>query len=101
MSGPLPDLRQIALDERQEQDSVAIGDRHDFKAVLDDKSNGGSAPPFVSSIRKDEPIVTRRELWSYYRQSSFPILSTSMVLSFFLSKVYYNGDNVFKSIFSP
>ncbi|KAF4619178.1 hypothetical protein D9613_004862 [Agrocybe pediades] len=30
-------------------------------------------PVFVSSIRKDEPIVTRRELWSYY--------------------LYYNGDN--------
>ncbi|KAF9461520.1 autophagy-related protein 22-like protein [Collybia nuda] len=28
---------------------------------------------FVSSINKDEPIVTRRELWSYY--------------------MYYNGDN--------
>ncbi|KAF8958500.1 MFS general substrate transporter [Flammula alnicola] len=32
-----------------------------------------NGPTFVSSIRKDEPIVTRRELWSYY--------------------LYYNGDN--------
>ncbi|KAJ7639302.1 autophagy-related protein 22-like protein [Roridomyces roridus] len=30
-------------------------------------------PVFVSSIGKDEPVVTRRELWSYY--------------------LYYNGDN--------
>ncbi|KAJ7581388.1 autophagy-related protein 22-like protein [Mycena floridula] len=33
----------------------------------------GSAPAFISSISKDEPLVTRRELWSYY--------------------LYYNGDN--------
>jgi len=24
-------------------------------------------PIFVSSLSKDEPIVTRKELWSYYR----------------------------------
>ncbi|KAJ6458670.1 autophagy-related protein 22-like protein [Mycena vitilis] len=33
----------------------------------------GKRPLFVSSIGKDEPVVTRRELWSYY--------------------LYYNGDN--------
>ncbi|RDB19866.1 Autophagy-related protein 22-1 [Hypsizygus marmoreus] len=33
----------------------------------------GASPAFVSSISKDEPIVTRKELWSYY--------------------LYYNGDN--------
>ncbi|KAF8076850.1 autophagy-related protein 22-like protein [Lyophyllum atratum] len=32
-----------------------------------------SSPVFVSSINKHEPVVTRRELWSYY--------------------LYYNGDN--------
>jgi hypothetical protein len=26
-----------------------------------------SGPAFVSSISKNEPVVTRRELWSYYR----------------------------------
>ncbi|KAF9070105.1 autophagy-related protein 22-like protein [Rhodocollybia butyracea] len=35
------------------------------------KRKGGI--PFISSISKDEPVVTRRELWSYY--------------------MYYNGDN--------
>ena len=100
MSGPLPDLCQIALDERREQDSVVIEDRHDFKTVLDDKSNGSRAPPFVSSIRKDEPIVTRRELWSYYRQSSFPDLNTSMVLSFFFQK-FTIMETMYSSLFSP
>ena len=45
------------------------------------------------SVGKDEPIVTRRELWSYYRQSSFFSLElwTHLEISF---KVYYNGNNV-------
>jgi len=62
-----------------EEVSVAIADRPDTKTV--DYSGGdGKAPVFVSSIRKDEPIVTRRELWSYYRQSSFlSLLSTAVV----------------------
>ncbi|TRM67466.1 autophagy-related protein 22-like protein [Schizophyllum amplum] len=45
------------------------------EAVLDSKSDA-SRPigvHFVSTISKDEPVVTRRELWSYY--------------------LYYNGDN--------
>jgi len=40
----------------------------------DFKDNIGGEPLFISSISKDEPVVTRRELWSYY--------------------LYYNGDNV-------
>lgn len=53
---------------------------------------------FVSSIKKDEPIVTRIELWSYYRQC-FPKISycvLSITISF---KVYYNGDNVCRKCF--
>jgi hypothetical protein len=26
----------------------------------------GKGPLFISSISKDEPLVTRKELWSYY-----------------------------------
>lgn len=28
-------------------------------------------PAFVSSVSKDEPVTTRRELWSYYRTYEF------------------------------
>jgi len=40
--------------------------------VLDAKSSTGSPseektrPVFISTVNKDEPVVTRRELWSYY-----------------------------------
>jgi hypothetical protein len=48
--------------------------------------------PVVSPRTYDEPIVTRKELWSYYRMScssSFPRLT-----AFCSFPVYYNGDNV-------
>ncbi|EJD01666.1 MFS general substrate transporter [Fomitiporia mediterranea MF3/22] len=35
--------------------------------------NVGSTPPPIAPVNKEEPVVTRRELWSYY--------------------LYYNGDN--------
>jgi hypothetical protein len=48
---------------------------------------------FVSSISKDEPVVTRRELWSYY--SPYLLLSPASVFKLNkLPTVYYNGDNV-------
>lgn len=42
----------------------------------EDEGNKDSTAPrtgvtFVSSIRKDEPIVTRKELWSYYCEFLF------------------------------
>ncbi|KAG0703844.1 autophagy-related protein 22-like protein [Suillus ampliporus] len=49
----------------------------DVKQVVDIKSDDSSDQDAnqvaISSINKDEPLVTRRELWSYY--------------------LYYNGDN--------
>ena len=61
-----------ALEDKQELAFVEIGNRFDIKTTDDaggrDKAPG---PLFVSSIRKDEPIVTRIELWSYYRRSLF------------------------------
>ena len=56
-----------SLEDKHELVSVEIGNR------LDDAGGKDRAPEplFVSSIRKDEPMVTRIELWSYYRQSLF------------------------------
>ena len=81
---------QKVLEEKREEDSVEIGD---LKTSINDTTSGG--PIFVSSIRDDEPIVTRRELWSYYRQSSFfshPECYCGLISTLFT--VYYNGDNV-------
>lgn len=56
------DFDQNVLEDDQE---VAMeADNHlDLKTT----DGRGPLPLFTSSIRKDEPIVTRRELWSYYR----------------------------------
>ena len=61
-----------ALEDKQELPSVEIGNPLDIRTT-DDAGGRDRAPEplFVSSIRRDEPIVTRIELWSYYRQSFF------------------------------
>ena len=59
------DENSDALEDKQELASVEIGDRSDDAGGRERVPE----PLFVSSIRKDEPIVTRIELWSYYRQS--------------------------------
>ena len=81
-----------ALEDKEELASVEIGNRSDDAGGRD----RAPEPLFVSSIRKDEPIVTKIELWSYYRQSLFLfLLNFAVVLSLIISfKVYYNGDNV-------
>ena len=66
MSGPSLHLGQKVLKEKQEEDSVQNEGNIDLKTSIGNTSGGRGAPAFVSSIRKDEPIVTRRELWSYY-----------------------------------
>ncbi|PPQ70377.1 hypothetical protein CVT26_013842 [Gymnopilus dilepis] len=43
------------------------------EVVAGSGEDNGNGPMFVSSISKDEPFVTRKELWAYY--------------------LYYNGDN--------
>ncbi|CAK5278404.1 unnamed protein product [Mycena citricolor] len=48
-------------------------DRKDPENTATDLLTVGKRPLFVSSMSKDEPVVTRRELWSYY--------------------LYCNGDN--------
>jgi hypothetical protein len=59
------DENSDALEGKQELVSVEIGNRLDNAGGRD----RAPEPLFVSSIRNDEPIVTRTELWSYYRQS--------------------------------
>jgi len=49
----------------KEQDVVSMVDS---KARSSDaEGNRRIVSNFISSIRKEEPIVSRRELWSYYR----------------------------------
>ncbi|KAK7029373.1 hypothetical protein VNI00_014627 [Paramarasmius palmivorus] len=60
-----PDAKH-GMDDIAKSSSIEVIDKE-----LARKRKGGIA--FVSSISKDEPVVTRRELWSYY--------------------LYYNGDN--------
>jgi hypothetical protein len=75
MSKPVTDFgenRDVpVLEDKQELASVEIGNRSDIKTKDDAGRDRALEPLFVSSIRKDEPIVTRKELWSYYRQSLF------------------------------
>jgi hypothetical protein len=52
----------------------------------------------VASSSHGEPIVTRRELWSYYCKRRSDFLS-SLRASDGLSSVYFNGDAVRPLIF--
>ena len=61
---------QNALESQHREDSVVIS-ADPINVVAVNLAGSGGRPPLLSSIRKDEAIVTRRELWSYYRQSSF------------------------------
>lgn len=97
MSKPSPlTSGQDLLEEKREEVSVAIS----ADSIAVDRAGNGGRPPLLSSIGKDEPIVTRRELWSYYRQSSFPSRALLPRLEFSF-KVYYNGNNVCNFILFP
>ncbi|KAH8834396.1 MFS general substrate transporter [Flagelloscypha sp. PMI_526] len=50
-----------------------VSEESEIPAEIPEVIKKSKAPAFVSTISKDEPLVTRRELWSYY--------------------LYYNGDN--------
>ena len=61
-----------------------------------DKKNGDkmiSDDSHVATSSYGEPIVTRRELWSYYCKRRFHFLSSRRG-SDSLSSVYFNGDAV-------
>lgn len=67
-------------------DPVSPGVRKDDAVSIDSA--------VVSPGTYDEPIVTRKELWSYYRKSSGCSSYVSQAYSILLFTVYYNGDNV-------
>ena len=81
---PLPTLEANSISEGTLPDIQ----KNDRAAVQD-------APSIVQNY--DEPIATRRELWSYYRMYNFPLScirvpSCSIDNSF--SSVYHFGNNV-------
>ena len=77
MSRPVTDFGEnrdvplAVLEDKQGLASVEIGNCSNIKPKDDAGRDRAPEPLFVPSIRKDEPIVTRKELWSYYRQSLF------------------------------
>ncbi|KII94730.1 hypothetical protein PLICRDRAFT_33542 [Plicaturopsis crispa FD-325 SS-3] len=67
---PIPASEDAAL----EPGKLITDDKHDSGSlVYDEGPRTGKKNIMISSVSKDEPVVTRRELWSYY--------------------MYYNGDN--------
>ena len=95
MSTPPPLTSQVSIDsgqntlEPQQKKKTAVINADPINVVTVELagSSGIGRPPLLSSIRKDEAIVTRRELWSYYRQSPFFfLLEFRCFISKFLSK---------------
>ena len=81
-----PQVPKIDFGEnRDAKQELEIGNRFDIKTTDTGGRDRASKPLFVSSIRKDEPIVTRVELWSYYRQSLFLFPPWSISDNFFQS----------------
>jgi len=60
----------MAISDTDSQRFIASTDQ-DEKAIIvqveESSRPRGTAPVFVSTVNNDEPVVTRRELWSYYR----------------------------------
>ena len=84
------DSGQNAPEEIQKENYVltsADSGSIDLVAVERAASGSGDRPSLLSSIKEDEPIVTRRELWSYYRQSSFFLLELRCLISKFFQSV--------------
>ena len=77
---------QNAFESQQKEDSVVISP-DPINVVAVNLAGSGGRPPLLSSIKKDEAIVTRRELWSYYRQSFFILLELirCLISNFFQS----------------
>lgn len=42
----------------------------DVESLGNEEDTGRMGSPPIASIDKNEPVVTRKELWSYYRTSS-------------------------------
>ena len=58
----------MAIPYTDSQPVIASTDQDEKATAVQELSrSGGTAPVFVSAVNNDEPVVTRRELWSYYR----------------------------------
>lgn len=70
-------------------------------ALPEDQNDGSTSEPFqvapVSAPSHDEPVVTRRELWSYYRVYHISFLLFGDFMKVF-ALVYHFGNNVRFSI---
>ena len=53
----------------------------DSDLILDTGVTGRKTPPPIAEIDKNEPVVTRRELWSYYRMSQTVFPDENIVYS--------------------
>jgi hypothetical protein len=70
----LPALENPVLDTKS---TPLVQDSLDYKVgspVSDDSPNKPKGTILISSVNKNEPIVTRRELWAYYCELS-PIMN--------------------------
>ena len=75
------------------EDSTEVKDIiGDTTLVQDTPEKTNQSTSLIATAERSEPIVTRKELWSYYRKSS----TTSFICVFTddLDTVYCNGDNV-------
>ncbi len=91
MAPEVPTVDVVHQPKIQEHEDKTSADREvDVASSLEGKGSleetAGVASPgirrrkgiaFVSSISKDEPVVTRRELWSYYRTLHPPPIPNS------------------------
>ena len=88
MSRSSPLTSQVSNESGQNEKQKEVSVVTDADPITVDRAASGSGgrPPLLSSIGKDEPIVTRRELWSYYRQSFYSLLELCCLISKFLFK---------------
>ena len=68
--------------------------------VVRKDDTAASEVPVVAPPSYHDPVVTRRELWSYYRACPLDTIPDAMSLTGCYS-VYYNGDNVRLSVLVP
>lgn len=60
-----------------DEKSKTQSERASGSIELISNSMDNNGPMFVSSIMRDEPIVTRKELWSYYCELYLPFKPSS------------------------
>lgn len=66
MSQLPPPQNPVVHDSTEPAPLIQDVDYDSVSPVSDDSSKKSKATVLISSINKNEPIVTRRELWAYY-----------------------------------